>query len=171
MSDAHPASRSARARSRYGSSSSSARTGKSWTNRALVLIFLGMLVAAVVFGVQYVRSQQKINADISYVTHEILSDDTARVWVDITRNRVEEPAYCIVQAFDYSKAEVGRREIAVPAGGEAAHASPWTSLPITLPSPVASTAAPEISPPTSISAPWILRVRQTPSKSPAMLVC
>ena len=120
MSDAQPASRSTRARSRYGSSSSSARTGKSWTNRALVLIFLGMLVAAVVFAVQYVRSQQKINADISYVTHEILSDDTARVWVDITRNRVEEPAYCIVQAFDYSKAEVGRREIAVPAGGEAA---------------------------------------------------
>lgn len=120
MSDAQPASRSVRSRSRYGSSSSSAPTGKPWTARALVLVLLAMLVAAVVFGVQYVRSQQKVNADISYVTHEILSDDTARVWVDITRNRVEEPAYCIVQAFDYSKAEVGRREVAVPAGGESA---------------------------------------------------
>ena len=74
----------------------------------------------VFFGVQYFRTQQKVNANISYVSHEILSDDTARIWVDITRNRVEEPAYCIVQAFDYSKAEVGRREIAVPAGGDEA---------------------------------------------------
>ena len=108
---------SARPSSRYGS----APTSKgSWTNRALVLVFAAMLIALVVFGVQYFRSQQKVNANISYVTHEILSDDTTRVWADITRNRVEEPAYCIVQAFDYSKAEVGRREIAVPAGGEEA---------------------------------------------------
>ncbi|TRX34552.1 DUF4307 domain-containing protein [Corynebacterium guaraldiae] len=120
MSDAQPASQPARSQSRYGSSSQSTRTKGSWANRALVLVFLAMLIAAIVYGVQYFRSQQKVNADISYVTHEILSDDTARVWVDITRNRVEEPAYCIVQAFDYSKAEVGRREVAVPAGGESA---------------------------------------------------
>ena len=120
MSDAQPASRSARSQSRYGSKTRTPRTGGSWTDRALVLVFLAMFVAAIVFGVQYFRSQQKVNADISYVTHEILSDDSMRIWVDITRNRVEEPAYCIVQAFDYSKAEVGRREIAVPAGGESA---------------------------------------------------
>ena len=120
MSDAQPASRSARSQSRYGSKTRTPRTGGSWTNRALVLVFLAMFVAAIVFGVQYFRSQQKVNADISYVTHEILSDDSMRIWVDITRNRVEEPAYCIVQAFDYSKAEVGRREVAVPAGGDSA---------------------------------------------------
>lgn len=120
MSDAQPASRSARSQSRYGSTTRTPRIGGAWANRALVLVFLAMLVAAIVFGVQYFRSQQKVNADISYVTHEILSDDSMRIWVDITRNRVEEPAYCIVQAFDYAKAEVGRREVAVPAGGEAA---------------------------------------------------
>lgn len=120
MSDAQPASRPARSQSRYGSQSRSPLRGGSWTNRALVLVFLAMFVAAIVFGVQYFRSQQKVNADISYVTHEILSDDSMRIWVDITRNRVEEPAYCIVQAFDYSKAEVGRREVAVPTGGETA---------------------------------------------------
>ncbi|MCG7230273.1 DUF4307 domain-containing protein [Corynebacterium minutissimum] len=117
MSSAGSARPASRSQSRYGSSPKS--TG-SWTNRAIVLVFLAAFIAMVVFGVQYFRTQQKVNANISYVSHEILSDDTARIWVDITRNRVEEPAYCIVQAFDYSKAEVGRREIAVPAGGEEA---------------------------------------------------
>lgn len=117
MSSAGSARPTSRSQSRYGSSTKS--TG-SWTNRAIVLVFLAAFIAMVVFGVQYFRTQQKVNANISYVSHEIISDDTARVWVDITRNRVEEPAYCIVQAFDYSKAEVGRREIAVPAGGEEA---------------------------------------------------
>ena len=109
---AHPASRS---QSRYGSAP---KNKGSWTNRALVLIFAATFIALIVFGIRYFQTQQKVNAHISYVSHEIISDDTARVWVDITRNRVEEPAYCIVQAFDYSKAEVGRREIAVPAGGD-----------------------------------------------------
>lgn len=117
MSSAGSARPASRSQSRYGSSAKS--TG-SWTNRAIVLVFLAAFIAMVFFGVQYFRTQQKVNANISYVSHEIISDDTARIWVDITRNRVEEPAYCIVQAFDYSKAEVGRREIAVPAGGEEA---------------------------------------------------
>ncbi|MDO5032823.1 DUF4307 domain-containing protein [Corynebacterium sp.] len=116
---------SPRSGARYGSttpgeSASQGSGGPSWTTRAIVLILLAMVAAALVFGVRYVKQQQKVNADISLVTQEILSDDTTRVWVDITRNRVEEPAYCIVQAFDYSKSEVGRREIAIPAGGEEA---------------------------------------------------
>ncbi|WP_295804436.1 DUF4307 domain-containing protein [uncultured Corynebacterium sp.] len=117
MSSAGSARPASRSQSRYGSST---KSKGSWTNRAIVLVFVAVFIAMVFFGVQYFRTQQKVNANISYVSHEILSDDTARIWVDITRNRVEEPAYCIVQAFDYSKAEVGRREIAVPAGGDEA---------------------------------------------------
>ena len=82
-----------------------------------MLVFAAMFIAAIVYGVQYFQKRAEVNASISYVTHEVLSDDSIRVWADVTRNHIDEDAYCIVQAYDYSKAEVGRREFAVPAGG------------------------------------------------------
>lgn len=109
-----------RSGARYGArptADSSANNTSSITNKAIVLVFAAMFIAAIIYGVQYFQKQEKVNADISYVTHEVLSDDSTRVWADVTRNHIDEDAYCIVQAFDYSKAEVGRREFAVPAGG------------------------------------------------------
>ncbi|MFS0462443.1 DUF4307 domain-containing protein [Corynebacterium striatum] len=109
-----------RSGARYGarpSADSSATKTSSFTNKAIVLVFAAMFIAAIVYGVQYFQKREEVNASISYVTHEVLSDDSIRVWADVTRNHIDEDAYCIVQAFDYSKAEVGRREFAVPAGG------------------------------------------------------
>lgn len=88
------------------------------SGKALALVFVAIIVAFLFYGFQYLQEREKVNADISYVSHEVLSDDTLRVWADVTRTRPDEAAYCIVQAFDYDKAEVGRREIAIAADGQ-----------------------------------------------------
>ena len=104
--------------SRYGTSHNEQQRGLSLGSKAIVLIFAAMFAVLIFYSVQYFQSREKVNASLSYITHEITSDSSTRVWVDITRNHLDEDAYCIVQAFDYSKAEVGRREFPVPAGGE-----------------------------------------------------
>lgn len=110
-----------RSAARYGSRDNAKTNSGSWTNKALVLIFAAMLVTLVFYGFQYFREKESVNAQISMVTQEVLSDKNTRVWVDVTRNHPDEDAYCIVQAYDYSKSEVGRREFAVPAGGNETH--------------------------------------------------
>ena len=50
-------------------------------------------------------------AEITLLSQEYPDDGTLRVWVDITREDPAVPAYCIVQAFNYDKAEVGRVEL------------------------------------------------------------
>lgn len=86
--------------------------------KALAAVMVAIVAAAIFYAFQYFNEQKKVNAEISYVSHEVIDDSTLRVWADVTRNRPDEPAYCIVQAYDYSKAEVGRREFAVAADGK-----------------------------------------------------
>lgn len=90
------------------------------TGKAIVLVFIAVLIAFAFYGVRYLKSREEVNASISYVSHTVINDSTLRVWADITRNRPNETAYCIVQAFDYDKNEVGRREIAVAADNQEA---------------------------------------------------
>ncbi|MGP5507856.1 DUF4307 domain-containing protein [Corynebacterium flavescens] len=106
--------------SRYGSAQHPEKRGLGLGSKAIVLVFAAMFVVLVFYSVQYFQSREKVNASLSYVTHDITSDSSIRVWVDVTRNHLDQDAYCIVQAFDYSKAEVGRREFPVPTGGEEA---------------------------------------------------
>lgn len=90
------------------------------TGKAIVLVFITILVAFAFYGVRYLKSREEVNASISYVSHEVIDEHTLRVWADITRNHPDETAYCILQAFDYDKAEVGRREIPLAADGQEA---------------------------------------------------
>lgn len=92
------------------------RTGD-LTSKAVAAIFVAVIVVGLFFGFKYLEGRDNINAQISYVSHEEIDEDILGVWVDVTRNRPDEAAYCIVQAFDYSKAEVGRREFALAADG------------------------------------------------------
>ena len=118
------ASDSAAPRASYGTHGSARQRAEgredsfSISGKAIVLVLIAVLVAAGIYGIQYLQEREKINADITYISHEILSDETLRVWADVTRNRPDEAAYCIVQAFDYQKAEVGRREIALAPDGK-----------------------------------------------------
>lgn len=101
---------------RYGKADTgllSSSAGVDITSKAIALVIVAIIIAAFYYGFQYFRQQQESNAKISYVTHDIVSDDTLRVWSDVTRTKPDETAYCIVQAFDYDKNEVGRREFAV----------------------------------------------------------
>lgn len=102
------------------------------TSKAVAAVFVAIIVVGIFFGFQYLQSRDDVNAQISYVSHEEIDEDTLGVWVDVTRNRPEEAAYCIVQAYDYSKAEVGRREFALaPDGRETIRA--FVEIPTTAP--------------------------------------
>lgn len=102
------------------------------TSKAVAAVFVAIIVVGIFFGFQYLKSRDDVNAQISYVSHEEIDEDTLGVWVDVTRNRPEEAAYCIVQAYDYSKAEVGRREFALaPDGRETIRA--FVEIPTTAP--------------------------------------
>src|SRR5699024_12555870 len=67
------------------------------------------------FGFTYLESCDQLIARIDYISLEEIDEDTFGVWVNVTLKRPDEPAYCIVQAYDFSKAEFGRREFALAA--------------------------------------------------------
>ncbi|WP_136140896.1 DUF4307 domain-containing protein [Corynebacterium endometrii] len=102
---------------RYGAAAK--KSSGDLTGKAMALVLVAILIAALFYAYQYFTTKQEVNASISYVSHEVVDDSTLRVWSDVTRNDPNATAYCIVQAYDYSKAEVGRREFALPANGEA----------------------------------------------------
>ena len=103
------------ARQRYGSEATkpSNLPGRIMAIAAILLVgFMIFAVARVVSD----RSAQPISAD--FISQERIDDDTSRLWIDVTRDDPEAPAYGIVIAVDYQHAEIGRREVVLPAGGE-----------------------------------------------------
>ena len=98
-------------RPRYGAATEKQRQQGTTVSGKIIVIVAVVLVAftLVVAGQAIYRSQSRpISAEV--VGEERVSDDTARVWVDVTRKKTDEDAYCIIQAVDYDHAEVGRRE-------------------------------------------------------------
>ena len=54
----------------------------------------------------------------SLISHERIDDSTSRVWIDVSRNDPAVPGYCIITSLNYERAEIGRRDVVLPAGGE-----------------------------------------------------
>ena len=83
-------------------------------------IVLGVLAVALIIAVSAFLYQQFAGEKISGepVATEVVDDATFSITVDVTTNRPERDAFCIVRAKEYSGAEVGRAEIFVPAGQE-----------------------------------------------------
>ncbi|MEZ2189383.1 DUF4307 domain-containing protein [Corynebacterium sp. CCM 9204] len=78
------------------------------------------LVVAVVVTVQYFQKTAAATVNATTSGFERAEDEsTLRVFVDVTRKNTEADSYCIIQALDYDKIEVGRREFMIPAGGDA----------------------------------------------------
>lgn len=100
---------------------------------AAVLIAIAIIIVAV----QYFQRQRATTVSATQAGIERVDDHTLRSTVDITRKNPDAPAYCIVTALNYNKAEVGRREVLVPAGG--AKTQPVTVDIPTNDEPVAST--------------------------------
>ncbi len=85
----------------------------------VVAVVAVLLIAAFLFvGARALsdRFNRPVTAD--FISQEHIDDSTGRLWIDVTRKDPSVPSYCIVTAVDYSHAEVGRREVIFPAGGE-----------------------------------------------------
>lgn len=103
--------------SRYGEDSRAPRA-RGVSGKLIVIGVIILLLIAGVFGFRYLQQREEDPVSISLVTNERVDDRTMRVWVDITRTDTEVDSYCIVTALNYAMAEVGRREVLLPAGGD-----------------------------------------------------
>lgn len=101
--------------SRYGTKANPA-TGLGGKVLAVAAVLMVMLV--LVAGGRTYLQRQSVPVTASFVTQEAVDDRTTRLWIDVTRRDPSVPSYCIVTAVSYDFAEVGRREVIVPAGGE-----------------------------------------------------
>lgn len=103
--------------SRYGASSTRS-SGGTMSGKLIVVAIVLLLIVAGIFAVRYVQARSENPVDITLVTTERIDDNLMRVWVDVSRTDTSLESYCIVTALSYNMAEVGRREILLPAGGE-----------------------------------------------------
>lgn len=106
-----------RPESRYGAD----RTPKKPSGIGGKVVVLGaiiLLILAVIVAARYINNRQEVSVSAEMASFERVDDETIQLWIDVTRENPEEPAYCIVTAIDYAMAEVGRRELLLPAGGE-----------------------------------------------------
>ncbi|MDO4761362.1 MAG: DUF4307 domain-containing protein [Corynebacterium sp.] len=84
----------------------------------LVAIFVLVLVVAfAVAFAKFLRTTDQQPVNITFASAERIDDSSIKVVADISRKDTSKPAYCIVTALNYEMAEVGRREVYVPAGG------------------------------------------------------
>jgi len=85
------------------------------------IVVIGAVIFVVLIAVAYGRNvmeRRSIPVKANFVSQEAVDDHTTRLWVDVTRKDPSVPSYCIVTALNYEFAEVGRREVVLPAGGD-----------------------------------------------------
>lgn len=111
-----PSKNSTRPTSRYGEQKSSRLDNLA--GRALVITTALLLVAIIIFGIRLFLQRDDEHVTASFISHERIDDSTSRVWIDVQRTDTSAPSYCIITALNYDKAEVGRRDVVFPAGGE-----------------------------------------------------
>ena len=103
---------------RYGNKPASQGGGVAGKVVAIVsVILVGLLVF--MLG-RYVMQRQEQPIAATLIAHEQVDETTSRVWFDVERKEdaMKEPSYCIITSLNYDMAEIGRREIIIPAGGE-----------------------------------------------------
>ena len=100
---------------RYGRNRGS---GGSIGGKVVAIVSALLMIALLVVGARTImeRFNQPVRAE--FISQEHIDDNTGRLWIDVNRKNPDKPAYCIVTAVDYSHAEVGRREVILPAGGD-----------------------------------------------------
>lgn len=117
MPTSKPQASPTRPRSRYGSGKA-AREGTTVSGKVIVVFAVALLALVAFAAGRAFLQQQSRTVTAEFITHEVVDDSTARLWVDVHRKHPTEPAYCIVFAVDYDHNEVGRRDVVIPAGGE-----------------------------------------------------
>ncbi len=103
--------------SRYGADRTPKKPGG--IGGKIIAVLTVVLIAGIVITVgRFLMNREAVEVSASLVTFESVDDDSIRLWVDVTREDTTKPSYCIVTALNYAMAEVGRREIVLPTGGE-----------------------------------------------------
>lgn len=111
-------SATSRPAARYGEKPQPQTNGVAGKVVAIIGIILVALIVVMLGRYVIQRQEQPISATL--VSHERVDDTTSRVWFDVERKEdtMAEPSYCIITSLNYDMAEIGRREIVIPAGGD-----------------------------------------------------
>lgn len=102
---------------RYGAARRPVDKSNRRTGRAVILAVLFVAIVTVVLFAQFISQREDADVTASMTNFERVEDDTLAMSIDVTRDDVDKPSYCIVTALNYDKAEVGRRDVVIPAGG------------------------------------------------------
>jgi len=99
----------------YGASDQNTR---GVSGKFLVIGIVGVLIVAGVFIWSQWRNSSDADVTASVAGFSDNEDDSIMMNLDVTRDDTSKPAYCIVTAMNFDKAEVGRREAVVAADGD-----------------------------------------------------
>ena len=94
-------------------------TENSIAGKVIAVGFLLLLIAGAYVLWQYTQRQQVAQVSAEKVEFTRLTDNTLRFTFDTVRDDPSIDSYCIVLSWDFNKAELGRRDVLIPAGGEA----------------------------------------------------
>lgn len=103
---------------RYGTSNPQPQS-RTIAGKWLVIGVIVILILSVMTVLWFSR-QKNTTADVSasMAGFSRVNDSLLSMDIDVTRVNVDVPSYCIVTALNYDRAEVGRREVIIPSGGE-----------------------------------------------------
>ncbi|WP_080795767.1 DUF4307 domain-containing protein [Corynebacterium pacaense] len=93
-------------------------TKTNWTGKLIAIAAVALIFAVVFAFARYMQAREAQTVSASMGAFERIDDHTFQMDVDVSRDNVDEPSYCIVTALDYSHGEVGRREVLVEPGGD-----------------------------------------------------
>ncbi|MDU0478237.1 DUF4307 domain-containing protein [Staphylococcus chromogenes] len=108
----HDSRRSTRPRAQYDTAERRGVAGP--------IIAIGMIIFLIAAGVVVYQYYQKVSSvTVSATTANFVRIDDRRLGVDIDvdRDDVSVPSFCIITAMNYDKAEIGRREFLIEPGG------------------------------------------------------
>lgn len=106
-----------RTRARYGTTAAEAAPSRT-AGKIVAVISVLFIVLIVAFAGRYIMQRRAEPITAELVAHERIDDTTSRVWFDVSRNDPAVPGYCIITSLNYDHAEIGRRDVVLPAGGE-----------------------------------------------------
>lgn len=86
--------------------------------KIIVIGAILFLIAGAYVVWQYSQYQEKDKVTAEKVEYTRLQDNTLRLTFDSIRDNPELDSYCILLSWDYNHAELGRREVLIPAGGD-----------------------------------------------------
>lgn len=95
-------------------------TNRRLPGKLIVVGIVGMLIIAMTY--VFVQMNRMSTPDVSatqagWAREEGREDDVFIFTLDVTREDPSLDAYCIIYALNYDVAEVGRRDVLIPAGG------------------------------------------------------